>query len=191
MRWSPYDVGPAGALLKGAVGEREPRLAAPLAPVKASDLMGLSGGGVEGRLRRLAPTLPDLAVAGGPPCCSPCWPSRRASCWSPSSSSTCSPRPSPVRCCTAACSSWRAWLCADTASPGRFAHSSRVRFFAVLLAPLAAFAILSAPDPAARSRPNVVVIMTDDQTYRDMAAMPQTRALIGAAGATFTRTYVS
>jgi N-acetylglucosamine-6-sulfatase len=45
--------------------------------------------------------------------------------------------------------------------------------------------------PAAFERPSVVVIMTDDQTYQDMAAMPQTRALIGAAGARFTRYYVS
>ena len=33
--------------------------------------------------------------------------------------------------------------------------------------------------------------MTDDQTYQDMAAMPRTRRLIGAAGARFTRSYVS
>jgi arylsulfatase A-like enzyme len=33
--------------------------------------------------------------------------------------------------------------------------------------------------------------MTDDQTYRDMAAMPLTRRLIGGAGARFTRSYVS
>ena len=33
--------------------------------------------------------------------------------------------------------------------------------------------------------------MTDDQTYQDMAAMPQTRQLIGAAGARFTRSYVT
>ena len=52
-----------------------------------------------------------------------------------------------------------------------------------------------APQPhattAAFERPSVVVIMTDDQTYRDMAAMPRTRALIGGAGARFTRSYVS
>ena len=35
-------------------------------------------------------------------------------------------------------------------------------------------------------RPSVVVIMTDDQTYADMAAMPRTRRLIGRAGARFT-----
>ena len=45
--------------------------------------------------------------------------------------------------------------------------------------------------PAAFERPSVVVIMTDDQTYQDMAALPQTRQLIGAAGARFSRSYVS
>jgi N-acetylglucosamine-6-sulfatase len=40
-------------------------------------------------------------------------------------------------------------------------------------------------------RPGVVVLMTDDQTYQDMAAMPRTKQLISAAGARFTRSYVS
>jgi N-acetylglucosamine-6-sulfatase len=40
-------------------------------------------------------------------------------------------------------------------------------------------------------RPSVVVLMTDDQTYQDMAAMPRTKQLIGAAGTRFTRSYVS
>jgi N-acetylglucosamine-6-sulfatase len=56
-------------------------------------------------------------------------------------------------------------------------------------------AVLAAAAPAAgapaRPRPNFVVIMTDDQAFTDMAAMPQTRRLIGDAGATFTRAYVS
>lgn len=39
--------------------------------------------------------------------------------------------------------------------------------------------------------PNVVVLTTDDQTVRDMIAMPQTQALIGSNGATFPRSYVS
>jgi arylsulfatase A-like enzyme len=64
-----------------------------------------------------------------------------------------------------------------------------VRSIAILLAALVA-AVAADPTEEPR-RPNVVVIMTDDQTYRDMAAMPQTRALIGDAGATFARTYVS
>src|SRR5688500_11432131 len=40
-------------------------------------------------------------------------------------------------------------------------------------------------------RPDVVVVMTDDQTLRDMAAMPNTRRMIGGAGATFTNAFVS
>src|SRR5687768_7434485 len=48
-------------------------------------------------------------------------------------------------------------------------------------------------DPAALPvpRPDIVVVMTDDQTLRDMAAMPNTRRMIGGAGATFTNAYVS
>ena len=56
---------------------------------------------------------------------------------------------------------------------------------------LAGPALSSQAPTAAPQRPNFVVIMTDDQTYRDMAAMPRTRRLIGAAGARFTRSYVS
>src|SRR4051794_7813152 len=61
-----FDVGPAGALLKATVAQREPRLQEPLARVDASDLMDFSGGGVEGTLRRLAPTARRSAVAGVP-----------------------------------------------------------------------------------------------------------------------------
>ena len=39
--------------------------------------------------------------------------------------------------------------------------------------------------------PNVVVIMTDDQRYDDMATLPNVTRLIGRAGVTFTRAYVS
>jgi arylsulfatase A-like enzyme len=38
---------------------------------------------------------------------------------------------------------------------------------------------------AASAKPNVIVITTDDQTARDMIALPQTQNLIGAAGASF------
>jgi hypothetical protein len=61
-----FDVGPAGALLKATVAAREPRLREPLAKVDASDLMDFSGGGVEGTLRRLAPTARRSAIAGVP-----------------------------------------------------------------------------------------------------------------------------
>jgi N-acetylglucosamine-6-sulfatase len=44
---------------------------------------------------------------------------------------------------------------------------------------------------AAADKPNVVVIMTDDQTLADLAVMPNTGALLGAGGLTFNRYYVS
>ena len=46
----------------------------------------------------------------------------------------------------------------------------------------------SAQQPA---RPNVVVIMTDDQTLEQMRVMDATRALIGDAGVTFANSFVS
>jgi len=72
-----------------------------------------------------------------------------------------------------------------------------------LRAGLATFAVLLAltgwgaagaqgPGDAARPKsPNFIVIMTDDQTVGDMAVMPRTRHLIGDAGVTFSRSYVS
>ena len=39
--------------------------------------------------------------------------------------------------------------------------------------------------------PHVILITTDDQTVRDMVAMPQTQALIGGAGISFTNAYTS
>ncbi len=60
---------------------------------------------------------------------------------------------------------------------------------AVLLIPSGG---ISAQDAApARDAPNVVVVMTDDERYDDMATMPRTRRLIGQAGVTFTRYYAS
>ncbi|MCB0874941.1 MAG: sulfatase [Solirubrobacterales bacterium] len=40
-------------------------------------------------------------------------------------------------------------------------------------------------------RPNVLVIMTDDQDFRSMPVMPQTERLIGEAGVTFDRSFVN
>jgi arylsulfatase A-like enzyme len=57
-----------------------------------------------------------------------------------------------------------------------------------LLALPLAWLVWAAP---ARAAPNVVVVETDDQTVADMAAMPQTRALIGDAGVTFDHSFVS
>ena len=44
---------------------------------------------------------------------------------------------------------------------------------------------------AASSRPNIVVLMTDDQRVSDMQALPQTRALIGGHGVTFSNYFAS
>ena len=44
---------------------------------------------------------------------------------------------------------------------------------------------------AAVSKPNVIMFTTDDQTVRDIAAMPRTQELIGNQGANFQRAYVS
>ncbi len=41
------------------------------------------------------------------------------------------------------------------------------------------------------SKPNILLIQTDDMRVSDLARMPATRRLIGAAGTTFTRSYVS
>jgi N-acetylglucosamine-6-sulfatase len=40
-------------------------------------------------------------------------------------------------------------------------------------------------------RPNVVVLMTDDQTMADLEVMPRVQELVGAAGVSFDRSYVS
>jgi hypothetical protein len=61
-----FDVGSAGAQLKAAVIEREPRLRVPLSGVDGSDLMDLSGGGAEGQLRHLAPSARRAAALGVP-----------------------------------------------------------------------------------------------------------------------------
>lgn len=55
----------------------------------------------------------------------------------------------------------------------------------------AAHAQAPAPPPALGDRPNVVVVMTDDQALRDMRALPRTRALIGRRGATFVNSFVN
>jgi len=78
------------------------------------------------------------------------------------------------------------------ARPARINFVARMRALLVLLLPLAALVALAAPSaPAAQERANVVLIMTDDQTLADMAALPQTQRLLGAGGATFNRAYVS
>ncbi len=67
-----------------------------------------------------------------------------------------------------------------------------------LVAALAAACLLAlSPWSGGRSHashggpPHVIMITTDDQTVRDMVALPQTQALIGAAGVSFTNAYAS
>ena len=71
---------------------------------------------------------------------------------------------------------------------------------AVTIGALAAMGALAVPavapteEPvAARSddRPNVVVLMTDDQTVADLEVMPKARRLLAGRGVTFARSYVS
>ena len=50
---------------------------------------------------------------------------------------------------------------------------------------LAAALAVAGTAEAGQQRPNVVVVMTDDQRLWDMEAMPQTKRLIGRAGTTF------
>lgn len=65
----------------------------------------------------------------------------------------------------------------------------------ILLVALAATALAgTTATPAtakAAARHNVVVVMTDDQDFRSMSAMPQTTRLIGARGTTFEQAIVS
>jgi arylsulfatase A-like enzyme len=63
-------------------------------------------------------------------------------------------------------------------------------WIACLLVALAGIAA-AADAHAASARHNVVVIMTDDQDFRSMSAMPQTRRLIARRGTTFANAVVS
>jgi N-acetylglucosamine-6-sulfatase len=60
---------------------------------------------------------------------------------------------------------------------------------AVLLLPTGGISAQDA-DPG-RNAPNVIVVMTDDQRYDDMVAMPRTNSLIGNAGVRFTHYFSS
>ena len=71
--------------------------------------------------------------------------------------------------------------------------SPRVALFATLLATLLALALLVAAPvaQAAKTKRNVVVVMTDDQDFRSMHVMPKTVKLIGKRGTTFSHFFVS
>src|SRR5438270_10451050 len=55
------------------------------------------------------------------------------------------------------------------------------------LAPVAGSSVAS----AAPSRPNIITVMTDDQTVTDMQIMSHVKSLIGAHGVTFNNSFVS
>ncbi len=72
----------------------------------------------------------------------------------------------------------------------------RMRRGWVLLAGAACLALLALlvrgeTSHAANGKPNVIMFTTDDQTVRDLIAMPKTQALIGSQGASFPHAYVS
>jgi len=62
---------------------------------------------------------------------------------------------------------------------------------AVLGALLVVTAGALAPSAVAAQRPNVIVVVTDDQDLASMRAMPRTRRLLGEQGATFDRFLVT
>src|SRR4030095_237026 len=47
------------------------------------------------------------------------------------------------------------------------------------------------PAKADGDRPNIVLILTDDQTLESLRVMPQTQHLVGEPGTTFTNAFVS
>jgi len=49
----------------------------------------------------------------------------------------------------------------------------------------------AAPSAAARPKPNVILIITDDMNARDLPSMPQVTSLLGGQGTTFTHAYVT
>jgi N-acetylglucosamine-6-sulfatase len=72
----------------------------------------------------------------------------------------------------------------------------RLRRGALILAGIACLALLGLlargeHSQAASAKPNIIMFTTDDQTVRDLVAMPKTQALIGSQGANFLHAYVS
>src|SRR3954451_10648672 len=72
-------------------------------------------------------------------------------------------------------------------------HRRAVVAWMVVVASALVLAALTHPParPAGPVRPNFIVLMTDDQTYDDLAVMPLTRRLLGLQGASFEHAYVS
>ena len=75
------------------------------------------------------------------------------------------------------------------------AASNRRILMAALLAGIAALAALNGAEGQAQSspalRPNVVMIMTDDQTLESMRVMPNVKTLLADQGVTFDNNFVS
>jgi arylsulfatase A-like enzyme len=68
-------------------------------------------------------------------------------------------------------------------------RAKRVLGSVVLVAALLGAGVVApgaSPTASAAPRPNVVVILTDDQWFDSMAYLPKTRALLGGSGVTFT-----
>ena len=78
-------------------------------------------------------------------------------------------------------------------------HPSPRRLVALVILAIAGFLSVAlaqpkaseTPAPASSSRPNVVLLVTDDQTLDEMNGLPQASALIGVQGTTFGRAYIS
>jgi arylsulfatase A-like enzyme len=76
---------------------------------------------------------------------------------------------------------------------------TRLRLIALVILAIAAFLSVALAQPKASetgatptgSRPNVVLLVTDDQTLEEMRGLPQTSALIGGQGTSFSRAYIS
>jgi arylsulfatase A-like enzyme len=79
-----------------------------------------------------------------------------------------------------------------TAPPAPADHVSMTTKTSLLLCLALALALaLPAATDAAQTRPNVVVIHTDDQDAASMAVMSRTRALLGTQGTTFVNSFAS
>jgi arylsulfatase A-like enzyme len=77
-----------------------------------------------------------------------------------------------------------------TDSPIRSARRLAVGAFALLGAIAAALALTLPHEAESATGDNVIFILTDDQAASELAAMPNTSALIGGQGVTFGRAYV-
>jgi N-acetylglucosamine-6-sulfatase len=55
----------------------------------------------------------------------------------------------------------------------------------------AVLVLATLPASAAAAKPNIVLLMTDDQTVENMRVMPRTRQVLGAAGTTFANSFSS